>query len=182
MHTPTKGATYALRMALLILGTAACAERDHPTAPAAAAHLGDASSVVASVRGSGHIKRPDGTSRIFTLQAAKFGDGRVTGTYTLEMAGPGTPGRVRGDITCLVVDGRSAYVGGDVTRFDANPFPTFPGGMAVEIIDRGEGAGAARDLLSPAFFYATQQEVLDFCAAPAPGPVFVTEQGNFQVQ
>lgn len=182
MHIPTKGATYALRMALLILGTAACAERDHPTAPAAAAHLGDASSVVASVRGSGHIKRPDGTSRVFTLQASKFGDGQVTGTYTLEMAGTGASPHIRGNVTCLVVDGRSAYVGGDVTRFDDQPFETFPGGFAVEIIDNGEGAGADPDQLSLAYFTATQQEVLDYCAAPAPGPVFVTEQGNFQVQ
>jgi hypothetical protein len=180
MYTTTKGATYALPMAMLVLTTPGCTERDHITEPAAA--LVSANSVVAGVRGSGHIRRPDGTSRIFTLEAAKFGDGRVAGTYTLEMAGAGTPVRVRGNITCLVVDGSSAYIGGDVTRFDDNPFPTVPEGMAVEIIDRGEGADAERDLLSPAFFTATQQEVLDYCAAPAPGPVFVTDRGNFEVR
>jgi hypothetical protein len=185
MHTLTKGTAYAPLVALLVTGGAACAERDDFTAPttvAVAAHADDATSIVASVRGSGHVKRPDGTSRIFTLEAAKYVDGRVTGTYSLEMAGPESPVRVRGNITCLVVDGSSAYIGGDVSRFDDNPFPTVPGGMAVEIIDNGEGAGADPDLLSPAFFTETQQEILDYCAAPGPGPVFATEQGNFQVR
>ena len=184
MHIIQKGAASALLIAFAT-AVSACAERDDPTAPQAAAPAPQtvaAGAVLASVRGSGHIKRPDGTARIFTLEAAKFADGRVIGTYTLEMTGPETPTRVKGNITCLVVDGSSAYIGGDVNRFDANPFPTVPGGMAVEIIDNGEGAGADPDLLSPAFFTETQQEVLDYCAAPAPGPVFATEQGNFQVR
>jgi len=185
MQITTKEAASALLLAFPFVGTAACTDRGDPTAPhvvAAPFHIEAESGVLASVRGSGHIKRPDGTSRIFTLEAAKYADGRVQGTYSLEMAGPETPVRVKGNITCLVVDGSSAYIGGDVDRFDDNPFPTVPGGMAVEIIDNGEGAGADPDLLSPAFFTETQQEVLDYCAAPAPGPVFPIEQGNFQVR
>jgi hypothetical protein len=186
MHITTTGAANALLIALFpIVGGAACTERGDPTAPeavAAPAQVQGVVGIVASVRGSGHIRRPDGTSRIFTLEAAKYADGGVSGTYNLETAGPETPVRVKGNITCLVVDGSSAYIGGDVSRFDANPFPTVPGGIAIEIIDNGEGAGADPDLLSPAFFTETQQEVLDYCAAPLPGPVFATEQGNFQVR
>ena len=183
MHNMTKGAANALLIALPIVAAVGCTGRDDPMAPvgvAAPAYL--EGGVVASVQGSGHIKQPDGGSRVFTLNAATYADGRVTGTYTLETTGPETPIRVKGNVTCLVVDGSSAFIGGDVDRFDANPFPTVPGGIAVEIIDRGEGAGADPDLLSPAFFTETQQEVLDYCAAPAPGPVFETEQGNFQVR
>ena len=186
MRITRRGARNAVVIALFPIAVgAACIEREDPTGPpaaTAAAHLEASSAIVASVRGSGHIQRPDGTSRIFTVEAAKYTDGRVMGTYNLEMAGPETPSRVKGDITCLVVVGNSAYIGGDVDRFDANPFPTVPEGMAVEIIDNGEGAGAAPDLLSLAGFFATQQEALDYCAAPAPGPVFATEQGNFQVR
>jgi hypothetical protein len=180
----TNGAAIALLVAFSSAGIVAC-EGASPAAPrseAAPPDLASVSEVLASVQGAGHVRRPDGTSRIFTLTATKYADGRVGGSYTLEIAGPGTPTRVRGDITCLVVDGSSAYIGGDVDRFDANPFPTVPGGMAVEIIDNGEGAGSPPDLLSPAFFTETQQEVLDYCAAPAPGPVFAIERGNFQVR
>lgn len=184
MHSTTKPAAGALLVAFAIAGAAACTDRGTSLAPndAAPASLEETSAIIASVRGSGHVKRPDGTSRIFTLNAARHADGRVTGTYTLEMTGPGTPGRVRGDITCLVVDGSSAYIGADVDRFDDNPFPFGPDGVAFEIIDNGEGGPGEPDLLSLAFFTATQQEVLDYCAAPAPGPVFAIEQGNFQVR
>ena len=186
MQITSRGAVHALVAGLFLsVSGVACAEPEIPTGPekvATASNVETAAGVVASVRGSGHIKRPDGTSRIFTLEAARYADGEVRGTYNLEMTGPETPVRVKGDITCLVVIGNSAYVGGDVDRFDANPFPTVPQGVAVEIIDNGEGGDAPPDLLSLAGFYPTQQGALDYCAAAAPGPVFATEQGNFQVQ
>ncbi|MEO6056079.1 MAG: hypothetical protein ABIQ49_04495 [Gemmatimonadales bacterium] len=181
MQTSTGRAARAVLIGSAVAATAACGDRNELTAPDISAAAG-ASNVVASVNGSGHLSRPDGTSRIFTLSARKYADGTVSGTYNLEIAGHDTPVRVKGNITCLVVAGSSAYIGGDVDRFDTNPFPTVPGGIAVEIIDNGEGGGASRDLLSPAFFTETQQEVLDYCADPAPGPVSPTDRGNFQVR
>ena len=183
MSTASFNRTRILLLAVLpILGLGACESADVASPDAYADAAFNVAGVVSSVTGSGHISRPDGTSRVFTLNAVRHADGTVSGRYSLEITGPDTPVRVKGNITCLVIDGASAYIGGDVDRFDANPFPTPPGGMAVEIIDMGEGSEAGPDLLSPAFFTQTQQEVLDYCAAPLPGPVMEIERGNFQVR
>lgn len=174
----------ALVRSLLVLvpvATMGC-ESDPTSTPQTAFNVAADNGVVASVRGSGHIRRADGTYRVFTLNAVRLADGQVSGRYNLENPGPESPLRVKGNITCFVVDGNSAYIAGDVDRFDANPFPSFPGGMAVEIIDNGQGVGAAPDLVSPLFFTETQQEVLDYCADPAPGPVLTVLNGNFEVR
>jgi hypothetical protein len=66
---------------LLALGGVFLLACNQPLEPARAASLAHASGVTASVTGSGHITRPDGSKRHFTLAAARRADGTTTTLY-----------------------------------------------------------------------------------------------------
>lgn len=155
-----------------------------------------AGGVSAAATGSGHVKRPDGSIRKFTINAVKHANGGVSGNYDLEL-GPLqllkddgiTPPLLRfhGTITCMTVIGNSAYLGGEVRShqngelfFGRDDFT----GVAIELIDHGEGPQAAPDEISSLFVYfpETPSTPQDYCDDPTPGPVFPIDQGNISVR
>lgn len=152
------------------------------------------SGVMASATGSGHVKRPDGSIRKFTVNAMMHSDESVSGHYDLKV-GPiqllkddgVTPPLLSftGTITCMTVIGNSAYLGGVVDShqngelfFGRSDFT----GVAIELIDSGDESVA--DQISSVFVYfpETPSTPQDYCAAPTPGPVFPIDQGNITVR
>jgi hypothetical protein len=82
---------------------------------------------------------------------------------------------IRGEVTCLNVQGNRATVGGEITESKVDP--TFEGlGVLVYVEDRGEG-NEPNDGSLIAFFTATPPEE---CHAPIPIPLLF-EQGNYIV-
>lgn len=90
--------------------------------------------------------------------------------------------RVHGRVTCLALDGNAAWLGGVIEQSN-NP-SLVPEGTRVRwrVVDNGEGANAARDLVS-AFGPAPGGDEFAYCAArpsvPALSPV---AGGNVQVR
>lgn len=182
---------------LLALGAMACGETGDPaspmleTSPARAPAAG-----VSSATGSGHVFRPDGSIRKFTISAVQHTDGSVSGQYDLKLGplqilkdlGERPPVlSFHGTITCMTVDGNRAYLGGVVDAqkngalfFGRDDFT----GVAIELVDNGHGAAAAPDEISSVFVYfpETPSTPQDYCDAPAPGPVFPIDAGSITVR
>lgn len=146
--------------------------------------------VVASVTGSAHQDQAAGegrTLRAFTISAVKRADGVTSGQYQLTSDWPFGPDgppvlQAHGTITCIRVDGNRAYVGGTID--DRNFFEGFPiTGIAVELVDNGEGSGTAPDEVSSlGLFVANPDGPQDFCDAATPGPVSAIDRGNLTVR
>lgn len=153
-------------------------------------------SALSSATGSGHVRRADGGIRKFTISAIQHADGSVSGEYDLK-AGPIRllqeagihPPQVsfHGTITCMTVVGNSAYLGGVVDRqknaviaLGTDEFT----GVAIELIDNGNGPEAEPDQISSIAFYVpgSPSTPQDYCDAPTPGTVFPIEQGNITVR
>lgn len=192
--------TFAL-VAAFAVGVTACQDSTGPTQPPARAMSTVASAeagtgVVASATGSGHVMQPEAGIRKFTISGLKRADGSVSGQYDLEL-GPldllkefeVAPPLLRfhGTITCMTVIGNSAYLGGTVDShingelfFGRDDFT----GVAIELIDNGNGPDAVPDEISSLFVYlpSSTGTPQDYCDDPAPGPVFPIEQGNISVR
>lgn len=186
-------AVTGLTLAIVLV---ACEDNSDPTA-AAIEITGPAAlmdGVMASATGSGHVKRPDGSIRKFAVNAVEHSDGNVSGHYDLKV-GPlqilkddgFTPPLLSftGTITCMTVDGNSAYLGGVVDShqngelfFGRSDFT----GVAIELIDSGHES--VPDQISSVFVYfpETPSTPQDYCDAPTPGPVFPIDQGNITVR
>lgn len=189
--------TKALACLALAIGLVACNDDSDPmnaTTQVTTAAMSLANGVIASATGSGHVRRPDGGIRKFTVNAVKHSDGRVSGHYDLNV-GPiqilkddgVTPPllKFKGTITCMTVIGNSAYLGGVVDShtngelfFGRGDFT----GVAIELIDGGDDSVA--DQISSVFVYFPGNPTTpqDYCDAPVPGPVFPIEQGNITVR
>ena len=189
-----RNAVTALTLAITPI---ACEDNSDPTAAAIEITSRQAAlegGVLASATGSGHVKRPDGSIRKFTVNAVKHSDESVSGHYDLKV-GPlqllkddgFTPPLLSftGTITCMTVIGNSAYLGGVVDShqngelfFGRSDFT----GVAIELIDSGDEAVA--DQISSVFVYFpdTPSTPQDYCDAPTPGPVFPIDQGNITVR
>ncbi len=150
--------------------------------------------VTASATGSGHVHIPgDGSIRKFTVSAVKRANGTVSGQYDLE-SGPSdllrdfgiSPALIalHGTITCMTVVGNSAYLGGTVDHFkNADLFfgPEMTG-VAIELIDHS-AEGLPDEISSVAVYIPSSMSTPeDYCASPAPGPVFPIDQGNIHVR
>ena len=187
-------AVTGLALAIALIG---CEDNADPTAPAIGITTRQAallSGVMASATGSGHVKRPDGGIRKFTVNAVTHSDGSVSGHYDLNVGpiqvlkddGFRPPHlKFKGTITCMTVIGNSAYLGGVVDShtngelfFGRSDFT----GVAIELIDSGDEAVA--DQISSVFVYFpdTPGTPQDYCDAPTPGPVFPIDQGNITVR
>ncbi|MGD2070267.1 MAG: hypothetical protein PVI57_16445 [Gemmatimonadota bacterium] len=188
-------------VAALAVGVTACQDSTGPTQPPSRAMStvtsADAETgVVASATGSGHVKQPDAGIRKFTISALKRADGSVSGQYDLK-SGPQdllkefevSPPLLsfHGTITCMTVIGNSAYLGGTVDShingdlyFGTDDFT----GVAIELIDNGDGPDSAPDQISSVAVYlpTTPSTPQDYCDDPAPGSVFPIEQGNISVR
>lgn len=159
-------------------------------------HKAPHASIVATATGSGHVRGGDGSIRKFTISAVKHRDGTASGQYDLALAPLEllkdfdiTPPLLRfhGTVTCMTVIGNSAYIGGVVDRqrngglfFGREDFT----GVAIELIDNGEGPDAVPDQISSIFVYFpdTPTTPQDYCDDPTPGQVFEIEQGNISIR
>jgi hypothetical protein len=167
---------------------AACGAEDSPTDPASvlqpqmAVQAGNP--VVGTVTGSGIVDRDPSRKRYlrsFTISAVGRADLSAEGQWNL-IIGP-NDFSAHGTITCASFDGTSAYVGG---TWERSAFPddldATITGVAIELIDNGEGTHGPADLISQVYFYqggpATPQ---DWCENPVPGPVMPITQGNVSV-
>jgi hypothetical protein len=134
----------------------------------------DGGAVVASASGGGNIDL-FGTIRVFSFDAEEHADGSVTGEFEIRYRPFGAV--IHGVTTCLRVVGNEAVMTGVVT------FSTFapvqPGFMGTTtVVDNGEGAGAAPDLISWPTTPAATPSDCEFVTPVADQPV---EFGNVQV-
>lgn len=189
--TRAKWSVGILCSAVLLGCESATAPAPLDAGPPALASAADAG-IVASVAGSGIIRREDGSMRNFTVSARKYADGSVRGQYNLVngpfgfMVDDGfTPplARLHGEITCMsIVDGH-VYLGGTVSLGVNNELFVGPGpftGVAIEVIDHPDAA----DQVSPVGLYTPESPTTpqDYCDAPVPGPMFTVEQGSITVR
>ena len=164
----------ACALAVLTLGGAA-----------AATHAGGG--VVASASGSSKLTILDMFGfdvievRDSSFEAQLEADGSVLGRYNYITVDDGQPFFARGRLTCLVVDGNRAWLGGLI---DSSSDPTAEGlEMWFQVADNGEpGADETPDLttLIGAGGPGTAQDYCD--RAPEPTFPFFLEHGNIQVR
>ena len=102
---------------------------------------------VASTSGSGQLDQPGGF-RNFTWNAIKYADGSVKGVA--ENNNRLQDRRDHIEVTCLVVSGNHAWVGGTVTHSNNDANVGLVGVWYVE--DNGEGKNAATDRISLFWF------------------------------
>jgi hypothetical protein len=137
------------------------------------------SPVVQSATGAGHFT-VSGELRTFSFTALQHADGTVDGQYELFSRVSGT--RLHGNVTCLVIVGNHAWVGGiqDHGSDDtANP----PGGEnGFQTVDNGEGANDPPDQLSLMFIDGPTGFAQAYCDAQADAPPLNDiEGGNIQI-
>lgn len=156
-------------------------------APVAASESG----IVAAVHGSGHLGPAETgerrSIRAFTISARNLAGGDVKGQYHLTTDSPFGPDahpllKLHGTITCLIVDGDRAYLGGTVDRRNF-----FEGvditGVAIEVVDNGSGPSAPPDEISNVgLFVANPDGPQDYCDAATPGPVIPVDHGDISVR
>jgi hypothetical protein len=136
--------------------------------------------VVQSATGAGHFTI-SGELRTFSFTALKYADGSVQGQYELDSRVSGT--KIHGNVTCLVVVGNHAWVGGVQDHSSDNTaFP--PGGEnGFQTVDNGEGANAPPDQLSLMFINGPAGFAQAYCDAQADAPPLSDiEGGNIQVR
>jgi hypothetical protein len=117
----------------------------------------------------------------FTFEAKLGTDGSVTGHYDYRDVEDGVPFDASGPVTCLVVHGNHAWLGGTIT---ASNDPTYVGQYSwFQVLDNGEGANAPSDittLLGASDVPGTAQAYCD--AAPNPRFPWPVQDGNIQVR
>jgi len=166
--------------ALSALGSAFLLACDQSMEPTPAVSLAQSPGVTASVSGSGHITREDGSRRHFTIAGARRADGTTTGEYNLESASGAV--RLHGSVTCLTVIDNRAFVGGTIDRFNLD-FGTPLFGVAIELVDNGEGGAAGPDEISNVFFFVNgPEEIQQYCDDHPVGPVMPIDDGNISVR
>jgi hypothetical protein len=107
---------------------------------------------VHTVSGGGQVQYPDGFglppgyAENYGFSARQRADGSVDGQIELQWDPP-YDFKAHGEVSCLHVDGNSAYLGFTITHSDNPAFG--PGVEGVfEVQDHGSGAGAAPDTIS----------------------------------
>jgi len=144
-------------------------------------------STAASASGASHLTLHDvfGLQTLvlqtFTFEANLQTDGSVSGQYHYRDLEDGVPFDASGPVTCFVVHGNHAWLGGTIT---ASNDPTYVGQDSwFQVIDNGEGANAPPDittLLGASDVPGTAQAYCD--AAPNPRFPWPVEDGNIQVR
>jgi hypothetical protein len=142
---------------------------------------------VAGSRATGSGISSDGASvRAMTFSALADADGVTVGQYNLVLNGnarriAGARGHLQGNVTCLRVVGNRAFIAGDARTDDLEAFPLPVGGVAIEVVDGGEGPGSVDEISSIGLF-AALESANDWCATTGPGPTFQAEHGQVQVR
>ena len=100
---------------------------------------------------SGHANLTlNGGLQTYSFNAIQNRNGSVTGHLTLDSRGQNVI--VQGDVTCLVINGNEAFIGGIITNVTPNSDPSFfslvgqP--FVLRVVDNGQGA---IDLVSDVF-------------------------------
>lgn len=117
----------------------------------------------------------------FTFTAQVHADGSVSGEYLFRTIDDGVPFLARGPLTCAVIEGNRAWLGGLIEK---SSDPSLEGlEMWFQVSDNGEpGADASPDMttLIGAGGPGTAQDYCD--RAPEPMFPFFLEDGNVQVR
>jgi hypothetical protein len=117
----------------------------------------------------------------FTFQAKLERDGSVLGHYSYRDVEDGVPFDASGPITCLVVDGNHAWLGGIV---EGSNDPTYVGQESwFQVIDNGEGAHMPPDVTTLLGVSPVPGSAQGYCdAAPSPRFPWPVAQGSIQVR
>jgi hypothetical protein len=128
--------------------------------------------VIESARGGAHYHI--GTDlRTFAFTAKTRADGTTQGQYQVNNRSTGF--KEHGTVSCLVVDGNEAWVGGIITNSNV---PGSEGFRRVwRVVDRGEGSDDPPDQMSPAL-----PVLADACDERMPLALQDIEGGNIQVR
>lgn len=138
-----------LRTSLALLGTAAvlaaCGSATEPRLLASDPLLKSDNAPAHLVSGGGTVDVTLGRST-YAFHASMNGAGAVSGSFELHFTS--VDANVHGTITCLVVDGNTAWLGGVTTR--SSDESLVPVGREFDWVaqDNGEGANAAADRIS----------------------------------
>jgi hypothetical protein len=141
--------------------------------------------VTASATGGG-IDSGNGSLRALTFSARVQGARGAQGHYTVILNGnqrrlAGTRGQLMGNVTCLTVVGNRAFIAGDTKKDELEAFPLPIGGVAIEVVDGGEGPGAM-DEVSQVGLYLSVEGANQWCQDAVAGPTFPAEHGQVQVR
>ena len=137
-----------------------------------AAIWADDAGVTESARGSGHFHIGEAL-RTFAFTAKSRGDGTAQGQFQIHNRS--IPAKDHGTVTCLVVDGNQAWIGGVITH---STVPERIGlGRVWRVIDNGEGSGSPPDQV-------TISDILppEACRLRPFQPPENIEAGNIQVR
>jgi hypothetical protein len=147
----------------------------------------DANEVVASASGGSVFDIHDmfGFELIevqpFTFTARVHADGSVSGSYLFRTVDDGVPFLARGPLTCAVIEGNRAWLGGLIENSSDESVEGLE--MWFQVADNGEpGADGSPDMttLIGAGGPGTAQDYCD--RAPEPMFPFLLEHGNIQVR
>jgi hypothetical protein len=129
---------------------------------------------VHQLSGGGTVDVPDlGTRSVYAFEASIDASGSVKGQGQVYLSRADT--RVHLDITCLVVDGNKAWLGGTVTSTKSDIYPAGTG-FVWRVTDNGEGA-ALPDQVST--FGRVDP---DFCSEEPTFPLKDWTNGNVQIR
>lgn len=104
-------------------------------------------------------------------------DGAVDGTFQVRRhLGPEGGAKVHGRIACLVIEGNQAWLGG-VIEHAINP-DNIGKGYGFNLIDNGEGTGAAPDQIGRQFLFPSAEQ---WCAERPEVVIYDVAAGNIQI-
>jgi hypothetical protein len=132
--------------------------------------------VVHRATAGSHDLTPPGVDPNYSLVAIQHADGRITGQYS-DQFGQGEGG-FHARVTCLLVVGNNAYVGGIITS-DNIPDVDLEGVPVItRVQDNGTSANDPPDMISFSFIFVPDQACLT-----APNlPLFPIQGGEVKVQ
>ena len=129
------------------------------------------------VTGGYQVTTASGERQRFAFNAHRASDGSVKGEYQWINWTAGVS--MHGDVTCLVVVGNEARIGGTIERSDI-PGTAGSGEAVWRLADNGEGRGAPPDQSS--LMRIGNQGTADFqCQTGWFDPLFNVDRGNVQV-
>lgn len=187
------------RPSVLSFGVVACSDAGDPAGPSLAPDAAvqrTETGRIASATGSGHLHQPGSDIRKFTISAQKNASGATHGQYDLQIAPVGffqdrgiNPPLIalHGTVTCMTVEGNSAYIGATVDRVQNTDLVFGPApltGAAIELIHNDDDP-ATPDMISSVVVYqegVSAGTPQDYCDDPSPGTVFPIELGNIEVR
>ena len=135
---------------------------------------------VHKVSGGGSAPIPDEPMESYGFQAQIDADGDVKGKAVFQFRPQDA--KFFGDITCLHVNGKDAWLGGELTRIDVEGFPPLPIYFVWMVRDNGQGAASVSDQVGP-LLISLNPDRADTCTMEPAPPVPLTDltNGNIKV-